>query len=407
MTLDNMVEFDIGSSKIVGIACQNIGNENKIKVTHHCLVQSEGINSGVIIDSSKAEKSIANAIYAIEKSMQKEVKEVILSLPGANIKSFYLTYSVIIDNKTVSNYDMQKLLKGAYEHFNIDNYEIIDIYPIDFVINEIQNVQNPIGMAATKLTSNIHIIAAETNIIANLTNYFAKYQISIAKFIPNSIALGYSCLTKDEKTRGSIIIDFGAKTTSLGIFINSKPVYVASVALGGWHVTNDIATVFSCDLTTAEKLKVLYGYINLSNNIQDSLVDLEEISQDNNVDSHNIISTLTLAQVIKARIQEIIELIKKEYDKVELNHLIHGKIVITGGASSMRGIKEMTAIAFRKEVKLAKVDHVEGLASVVDVKLYYSALGALYYYGSRLNELSKLKKSTFVHKVMRWLKENI
>lgn len=405
MSLINLIEIDIGSVKLLGLVCD--GKDNKITLTHDCLLQSEGISAGVIIDSAKADKTFSNMIYNLEKATKKEIKEVLLSFSGPNIKSFYLTYTITIDHKIINNKDIKNLIDKAIESFQIDNYDVIGVYPIEYIIDDLQKVQNPVGMVAKKLTSNIHIVASEATSLINLVNSFAKYQIAITKFIPNAIAIGYSCLTKDERHRGSIVLDLGAKTTSIGIFLNSQPLHTSCIPMGGWHITNDIATVFSIDLATAEKLKVLYGYVNLSNNTQDSLIDLEDIAPDGNFDTNHLVSTSTLAQVIKARLNEILTLIQIEYNKAGIDYLMNGKIIITGGGSAMRGAKELTAAIFRKQVRIAKLDLLDNMKIDGDTNIYSSAIGSVRYYMAKINELASLQQSKFLHKVFRWLKENI
>jgi cell division protein FtsA len=370
-------------------------------------MQSEGISAGIIVDSVKADKIIANAIYNLEKATKKDIKEVLVSFSGSHVKSFYLTYTIKIDHKIVNQKDIKTLVDKAIQNFQVANYDVIGVYPIDFIIDDLQKIQNPIGMVAKKLTSNIHIVASESTSLVNFVNCFAKYQIAITKFIPNAIALGYSCLTKDERHRGSIVLDLGAKTTSIGIFINSKPLYTSCIGMGGWHITNDIATVFSIDIATAEKLKVLYGYVSLSNNAQDSLIDLEDISPEGNFDNNHLVSTATLAQVIKARLSEMLTLIQAEYTKAGIDYLMNGKIILTGGSSAMRGAKELTATIFRKQVRIAKPELLDNMKIEGDINIYSSAIGAVRYYIAKINELASLQQSKFLHKVFRWLKENI
>ncbi|MCF8462546.1 MAG: cell division protein FtsA [Rickettsiaceae bacterium] len=399
----NLIEIDIGSSKITALACNYIGKGEKFSILHSSILPSEGMVAGSIFDATKAEQSIASAIYAIENSCRREIKEAIISLPGVGVRSFYITYTIVIENKTVSNSAIQKLIKAAVESFDINNYEVIDVYPLEYIIDDVQKVQNPVNMVAKKLTANVHIVAVDSNNLANLTNCLAKYQIGAKKFIPSAIACGYSCLSKDERARGSIIIDFGAKSTSFCIFINSKPVYTSAIPLGGWHITNDIATVFSIDLDTAEKLKILYGYVNLNNSIVgESLVDLEEISPQGNIDGDHIISTATLAQIIKARIGEVLALVKLEYDRIGIDNLVNGKVVATGGCANIRNLKELMAMTFRKQSRIGLPEVTEDNKISGNLHNYSSALGSVKYYIVKLLENSHIQEPKLWRRIINW-----
>ncbi len=399
----NLIEIDIGSSKIAALACHYSGKGEKFSLLYSSILPSEGIVAGSILDSTKAEKAIASAIYSIENSCRKEIKEAIISLPGVGVRSFYITYNIPIDTKTVSSSAIQKLIKSAVDSFDINSYEIVDVYPLEYIIDDIQKVQNPVNMVAKKLTTNVHILAVDSNNLANLTNCLAKYQIAIKKFIPSSIACGYSCLTKDERARGSIIIDFGAKSTSFCIFVDSRPVYTSAIPLGGWHITNDIATVFSIDFDTAEKLKVLYGYISLNNSLAgETLVDLEELSPQANIDRDHVVSTATLAQIIKARIGEVLALVKLEYDRIGIDNLVNGKVVATGGCANIRNLKELMAITFRKQSRIGVPELSEGNKVSGNLHNYSAAIGSASYYIVKLLENSHMQKPKLWRRLLNW-----
>jgi cell division protein FtsA len=373
----NFISMDIGSSKIASMAVFMEKNGD-VEVTGQNLHYSEGIKSSVVTDLAQAENSILQAVYTLEQECGMAINEAAISLSGYGTKSYYLHNKIKINDGKISQHDVQKLIQKALAGFNIPDAQVIHYFPVEFSLDSGDVVDDPIGMISHELLCRIHVIAANSNILINLANCLAKCQLEIHGVVLAIYASGIACLTEDEKKLGSLIIDFGARTTSFAIFLGGKMMYSGYVPIGGWHITSDIAKAFSVNFSTAEKLKILYG------NASDSyLTSTNPVSLDDGEGNEVNITVGDLAHVINPRVQEILELLKKEYDKVNIDHLISRRVVLTGGGGMLKGLKEMTCQKFAKQVRIAKPKIFHGFAEDYNPGIYSSSIGIVEAYVNR------------------------
>lgn len=412
--LANSIALDLGSSKIAALAAY-VENNGESRILCQNLSYSEGIKSGMITDLKLAENSLVNAIYSLEKNCDKNVKQAAISLSGAGTKSYYVYHTIKLQNNSpISKRDVQTLIQKSINDFKIKDQEIIHYFPIEFTLDEHNALQDPVGMLGRELGCRIHIIAAHSNMLLNLANCLSKCQVEVSNVFLAAYADGMSCLTEDEQNLGSVIIDIGAKTTSIGIFLGKKMLYSGFIPIGGWHITSDIAKAFSINMAAAEKIKVLYGSaIGMSSN-RDSIINLEDFDPEaaHNLDSSNL-NIEDLSEVIAPRVEEIFDLIKELYDQIGVDHLIARRIVLTGGGSMLRGMKEVAGQIFARGVRIGRPANTPGFAEDCNPCVYSVALGMI-----KIDALIKQKNfylyarpdskdSGYFSKVITWLKANI
>ncbi|AFE52695.1 cell division protein FtsA [Rickettsia prowazekii str. GvV257] len=407
--ISNFVTFDFGSSKIAVIAAY-ISKKGEIKVASQNLHHSKGIKSGVILDLKNAETSILTAIYALEKDCGKNINKVILSLSGAETKSYYINYTIKINGQTVTQQDIKKLLQKALVEFKFKNQEIIHYFPLEFTLDN-NSVENPIGMYGRALSCELHIISARSNLLSNIVQCFAKCHVEVTNITLAIYASAISCLTNDEKNLGVLIIDIGDQTTSCGIFFADKLIYTWHLNIGSFHISLDIAKVFGIDLVTAEKLKILYGNAIIPLFEKDSIINMDDFHVDI---PHNLNISLTiyrLAEVISARAEEILSMVKAEYDKATKGQFEVFRVVITGGGSQLRGLKELSNKIFAKQSRIGKPEIIAGFTEDYNPAMYSAAIGMLKIHALKqqkaLSHIRLDENINFFKKAFDWFKENI
>ena len=406
----NFIAFDIGSSKIAALAT-NINKQGLLKINSQILQHSEGFKSGIITNMELAETSIVGAIYALEKECDKSIKEIAISLSGAGVKSYYINHKIKVGNQPISKHDIKKLINKALLDFKVKEQEIIHYFPMEFIIDDKQSIENPVGMYARELSCQLHIISADSLMLMNLTRCLAKCHVEVSDVIVSIYASGVACLDDDEKELGSIIIDIGSNITSFGIFLNGKIIYVNHIAIGSADITTDIAKRFSISLRMADKLKILYGNANPNLLIKDTTIRLEEFEQDNSYDSDLSVSASKLSEIINSRIKDIFLKIKKQCDNISMDHLLARRLVITGGGAALPGIKSLAGELFQKQVRIAKPENLPGFAEGYNPYVYSSAIGMVKSKSLKYQKNSfkpdQYEDSGWLKKTFLWLKENI
>lgn len=410
----NFISIDVGSSKIAAIAA-HIEHNGKINIVGQSLYYSEGIKSGTVIDFKKAENSIVNAIYNLEKECRKSIKCVTISLSGTSAKSYYAHTKTKTINQYVTKSDVVKLISKSLDNFNILNQEVIHYFPIEFILDDNSSILDPIGMYGTDLCARVHLVAANSSMLLNLINCLTQCQVEVEEVVLSIYAAGLACLTEDEKNLGVLVIDIGAQNTSFGIFMNGKLLYTGGIPIGGWHITSDIAKILSLNIVTAEKIKILYGNAIISMVDKDSIIDLEAFDTELNsaINSRTTISISELAAIIQPRAEEIINLVKIEYDKIGIDYLIARCIVLTGSGATLRGIQELTHRIFDKYVRVGKPHILPGFIEDYNPSAYSTAIGIVKHHANKQGKLyinhknaGKMKLG-WLEQVISWLKDNI
>jgi cell division protein FtsA len=255
------------------------------------------------------------------------------------------------------------------------------------------------------------VVTASSTPILNLANCLSRCQVDIEDIIIAPFASAMACLTADEMALGAIIIDMGGSTTSFAIFQSGDIVFTGGVPLGGGHVTSDIAMMLATNITVAERIKTLYGnaYVNLTD--KDAMIDVEAIDNDGYQKEPNYISKTYLSNIIQPRLEEIFELIHEQIHASGYDKLINNRIILTGGASQILGLKELATQIFNKPTRIARPLDIEGLHDHNN-NAYACAIGILKFvanrpnYGINYQDKTILGQNNFIKKIINWFQEN-
>lgn len=406
----NYVVCDIGSSKVAAIAT-NINKTGESAIIAQVLQYSGGFKASTVINLEAAENSIIAAIYSLEKECNKSINEVTISL-SSGFKSYYIHHTLKLGNQPINKQDIKKLIQKALADFSLKHQEVLHYFPIEFILDKEKVVDNPNGMYARELSCQIHVITANSLMLKNLTNCFARCHIEVADIVLSIYADGLASLSDEEKETGSIIINMGSHISSFGVFFEGKVLYVGSVPIGSHHITSDIAKCLSISMHTAEKLKILYGDVRPELFNKGESIRIGDFEPENSYNINLTIPVSKLAEIIRPRVEEILLLLKKEYDNIGMDHLIAKRIILTGGGSGLQGIKNLVAEIFHKQVRIVKLENVPTFAeNINNIAIYSTAIGMI------KSKALKYKKNSFksgeqeelgwAKKIFLWFKENI
>ncbi len=398
----NFVCLDIGSHKIAIIACRIISTTD-IEVLHQGLYASGGIKAGVVVDSPKAEAAISNALNNMEQKIKHHIDTVVVSFSGANVRSHYLDQSLSLDNRAVTKNDLSLLIAKSVRSSSSKDASVVHCFPIEFLVDGVK-VRNPVGMVCEKLSASLHVSTADSNALLSLSNCFTKSHVRVEEFFISPISSGFGYFASHDQDRGAVVIDMGAMTTSITVFYDNVPIFTDYIPIGGWHITNDIAQVLGLDFADAERLKVLYA--NVGEDSSSVTLDLDIYDQEKTIDA------LLLSEVVKARISEIMSLIKNKFDQLEnVDPTVAKNIALTGGGSGLKGIDSLVGSILQVSRVRNFARHYSGyLLGDCDVQSYSAVLGMLSYrmrhYANYYSANSLLaEKSGFFKKLIGYFKK--
>jgi len=403
--------LDIGTAKIACfIAYIDSAGEIKIVGIGHQL--SKGIRAGVITDFAEAEISIANAVHAAEQMAGGTVESVLISLSGGNLNSRNVTVEMSLFGEEVTDRDIMDIIERARESIAHNEHEILHSIPVSYYLDGARGIVDPRKMFGKKLGADVHMITGLSGVMHNLAHCVGRCHLNVDDFIAAPYASALSCLEEDEKQLGVTLIDMGAGGTSFCIVAGGKNIYTDSVPIGGMHVTNDIARGLSTSLSHAERLKTLHGSAIATASDDQIMVDVPPLGEED-ADEPNTIPRSMLVGVIRPRIEEIFEMIRGKIEMSNMAAFAGKRVVLTGGASQLLGVREMAGNILGKQVRLGRPRALDGLAESVSGPAFSTALGMLEYRVNKPREEQMFETHRHrggmmvgFEKLIHWFKDN-
>lgn len=384
MANGSIAVLDIGTAKIACfIAYIDSAGEIKIAGIGHQL--SKGIKAGVITDFAEAEISIANAVDAAEKMAGSRVENMIVSLSGGNLNSRNVTVEMSLFGEEVTDRDIMDIIEQARASIAHSEHEILHSIPVSYYLDGARGIIDPRRMFGKKLGADVHIITGLSSVMKNLAHCIGRCHLNVEEYIAAPYASALSCLEEDEKQLGVTLIDMGAGVTSFCVIANGKNIYTDSVALGGSHVTNDIARGLSTSLVHAERLKTLHGSAIVSSSDDKIMIEVPPLGEEE-TEENNTLPRSALVEVIRPRMEEIFEMIRGKIEMSGVAQQAGKRIVLTGGASQLLGVREMASNILGKQVRLGRPRQLSGLAEAVSGPAFATAIGMVEYHVKKPRE---------------------
>ena len=336
------VGLDIGTTKIVAMVGSR--NEfNKLEILGIGKSQSLGVHRGVVNNITQTIESIK---YAIEEakmeSGEESIKEVVVGIAGQHIRSLQHSDYITRENpdKVIDNNDIDELINQVYKLVMLPGEEIIHVLPQDFKVDGQSEIKEPIGMYGSRLEANFHIVVGQVSSIRNIGRCIKSSGLEMADITLEPLASADAVLSNEEKEAGIALIDIGGGTTDVAIFKDGIIRHTAVIPFGGNVITEDIKEGCSIMGNQAEQLKVKFGSAWPGENKETEIVAIPGLLGRDPKE----ISLKTLSKIINARVVEIIEQVYleiKNYGNDEAKKKLIGGIVLTGGGSQLKHLKQL------------------------------------------------------------------
>ncbi|WP_455473780.1 cell division protein FtsA [Bartonella sp. B30(2025)] len=377
--------LDVGSSKVVClIAClrplknaQHLhGRTHSMEILGFGVQRSRGIKSGVVMDMLAAEQSVRLAVDAAEKMAGLVVDSVIVSFSSGRLQSALINGMVHLDGREVTSRDVRMALADvSRKAFDVERH-VLHSVPISYVLDGDKGISDPVGMVGELLGVDVHVVTAETAALRNLETCINRAHLSVEAMVATPLASGLAVLINDEARLGAACIDFGGGTTTFSVFFEGKFVHADSLAVGGRHVTLDVARGFSTSIKEAERLKVVYGSALLTSADEQHMINVTELGSEFRETQY---PRAVLCRIIRVRVEEILEMVRDCLNRSGFGHIIGKRVVLTGGASQLIGLPEMARTILGRNVRIGRPLGISRLPSLAKGAAFSSAVGLLIY----------------------------
>lgn len=334
----SVVAIDIGTHK-VSVLIGKVHAPDNIQVIGMASARNRGMNKGKIVSLDKVITAIKNAVQEAEDMAECRVHSAWVSIPSSELQSFYAVGRTPIANpdRVITTTEMVRALDLAKASHMTPDYYLASAVPLGFELDDTAEwVQNPINLSAHSMSAHYQLMMLPISTMQNLDRAMKGANIFVEKMVVSCLATAESSLLKDEKEYGVCLLDMGAGTTNIAVYIEGHLALAHTIQRGGEHVTRDIAAVLQTTTEEAERIKLLYGCVDLHQVKPDHMIQFEAI------DGPQTISRIELSEIILARYEEILLLVR---EKLEGHHalqsLYHG-VVLTGDVCQVEGMVTLT-----------------------------------------------------------------
>src|SRR5574340_607677 len=354
-----VVGLDIGTSKIVCIVAE-INDEGMLEVIGMGTHPSRGLRRGVVVNIEATVNAIQRALEEAELMADCKIREVYTGIAGSHIKSFNSHGMFAIKDKEISQMDVDRVVETARAVNIPTDQQILHTIPQEFIVDGQEDVRDPLGMSAVRLEVKVHIVTGAVSAAQNVIKCVRRCGLEVLDLILQPLASSYATLSEDEKELGVCLVDIGGGTTDIAVFTQGAIRHTAVLPVAGDQITNDIAMALRTPTAEAEEIKIRHGVA------MHTLADPAEMIEVPGVGDRppRKLSRQALADVIEPRVSELFELVQAELRRSGYEELLSSGIVLTGGASVMKGMVELGEEVFHMPVRVGSPQYEGSLADV-------------------------------------------
>jgi cell division protein FtsA len=373
---DLIFGLDIGTSKIN--LFMGAVTENSVRVLE-CgdlpLTNSDEIDSVV--------ECLQKAARQLESLASVDVHDVYVGIAGKHVSSLHYKGLVTLPTGEVRSQDIENV-KNQASTIPESAGQIIHVFPGEYTLDDQAGIRNPKGLNGRRLGVDVQVVTSRPNAIQNLDKCVKSAGLHVMDFVLEPLAAAYAVLTDDERELGVALIDIGAGTADIAVFVGESVRYTASLDLAGNTITSDISKCLKVpiSLSKSEEIKKKYGTCKISNLIEDETFPVPGVGDRGDIQC----SRKLLARVISARVVEIFKTLKEDLEKHKMDTLINGGIVLTGGCCSLEGIDELADKVFGKPVRIGHPKGTSGIQEAFRNPSYATGIGLLHYAARKQRE---------------------
>jgi len=398
---DNViVGLDIGTTKI----CAIVGEvaENGVNIIGIGTHPSKGLRKGVVTNIESTVASIKKAVEEAELMAGCEITSVYTGIAGGHIKSINSHGIIGIRNGEVSDADINRVIDAA-KAVNIPmDREIIHVLPQEFIVDEQDGIKEPLGMSGVRLEAKVHIVTAAVTSAQNIVKCCNRTGLDVRDIVLQQLASSEAVLSTEEKELGVVLVDIGGGTTDIAVFADGSIKHTAVIALGGNHLTSDIAIGLRTPAAEAEKIKKKFGCALASMVKRDETIEVPSVGGR----KPRTVSRQILAEIIEPRVEEIMTLVNREIVKAGFEDVVASGVVLTGGSASLEGMIEIAEQVFNLPVRRGLPIGISGLTDIVNSPMYSTGVGlVLYGYKNRSEDKFRVGEKNMFGKITKRMRE--
>jgi cell division protein FtsA len=413
--------LDVGTSKVACLIARLTpqGPQDALRRRSHGIeilgvghTESSGIKSGAVVNLAEAEQAVRHAVELAEGEASVQLESVVLSVSSGRPASEFYAVNVNVSGSSVVESDVARALAAGCNHSVRAGRIVLHSLPIDYTLDGVRGVGEPRGMLAREFGVDMHVVTADVAAARNLMLVVERCHLEVETMVAAPYVAGLSVIADDEADVGAALIDMGAGTTTTAVFADGRFVHAEGFALGGNHVTMDLARGLNARIADAERIKTLYGSVLAGGSDERDMITVPAVS-DAEREPPQFVSRASLVRIIKPRIEEILEMVRDRLAASSFANEPRARAILTGGASQLTGLPELAARILNRPVRIGRPLGIAGLPDAAKGPAFAVATGLLVYPQAAHLEHFKPRRTRqlmtgtgYIARVGRWLRES-
>lgn len=369
-----IVGLEIGTSKVC-VAVGEVSENQVVNIIGLGQAKSRGVRKGEIIDVALAEEDVRNAIVEAEQVADVEIRSVFLGVTGSHIRGFNNTgvHPVVSADREITTTDIQDVIKNAKAINLPTDHSVVHVIRQHFRVDGQDGVLNPEGMLGAKIEVDVHVVSGRYNRLQNPIRLVSGLHLEVENISSSALASSLAILSMEQKELGTLVIDLGAGVTEYAVYSAGVIKHTGVLAVGGDHVSNDLAYGLKVPLARAEQLKIDHGSAVIDPEAGDREIDL---SDDSLIPGRQV-NLGHMQKIMSMRLQETFELIARDIGQAGLIEYLRAGVVLCGGGARIPHITRLARDVFNLPVAIGRASTVSGIKNALDEPEFATSVGLI------------------------------
>ncbi|HEY3797944.1 MAG TPA: cell division protein FtsA [Caulobacteraceae bacterium] len=371
---------DLGASKVACFIMKPEGvraAERTIATAGVGYVQSRGVRGGAVVDVDEAAYAIAQAVERAEALAGVSVSGITVATAGGRLASRRAGATVSLGARPISDTDLSRAIYSATSGLKLPGRRIVHVRPIAWSVDGQRGIHDPRSMFGRQLGLELLVVSIDEAVYQTLAHCVERVHLQFEGVVAAPFASALAALDDDEMDLGAILIDMGGGSTSAAVFSGGSLIHIDSLAVGGAHVTQDVARGLTTSIAGAERIKTLHGSAIASSNEDREMIEAPPRGDDPGAGP--VVAPRSLLKgIIAPRVEETLELLRERLKAAEAPIDPGAGVVLTGGASQLAGVREVAVRVFDRPVRLGRPKRFPHLADAASGPAFCAAAGVLH-----------------------------
>ncbi|MFN4937016.1 cell division protein FtsA, partial [Bradyrhizobium sp.] len=316
-------------------------------------IQSRGVKAGAVVDPVACEQAVRQAVALAERMAKVRVESVLLPVAGGRVMGHLIEATSDIRGGAVTQADVSRVTSTGMHHATGEGRAVLHALPVGYTLDGVKGIRDPRGMLARQFGVDMNVVTADATVAKNLMLVVERCHLNVEAMAASPYVAGLSVLTDDEADLGAAVVEMGAGTTTIATYSGGRFVHASGFALGGHHVTMDLARGLSACIADAERIKTLYGTVLTGGSDARELMSVPTAG-DNERDVPQIVSRATIANIVRHRAEEIFEMVRDRLKDSPFAAEPKARVVLSGGASQLTGLVELATRILDRPVRVGR-----------------------------------------------------